>query len=57
MGSVDVVSGCSFKEIYRFPHITLISLLLLQLLFFDNTVPTFCSLCENITTCLWHSDL
>ena len=36
MESMGVASGCGFKEVYRFPHITYpyILLLLLYLLFF-----------------------
>ena len=38
--SMGVASGCSCKEVYRFPHI--LSLLLLYLLFCSR-IPTFCS--------------
>ena len=34
----------SCKEVYRFPHITYTYVLLLYLLFFCSSIPTFCSL-------------
>ena len=41
--SMGVASGCGCKEVYRFPQYCL-SLLLLYLLFFCSSIPTFCSL-------------
>ena len=35
--TMDVSSGCGFKEVYRFPHITYPYILLLYLLFFAAT--------------------
>ena len=35
--SIGVTSGCGCKEVYRFPHITLVSVL------FCSSIPTFCS--------------
>ena len=40
MESVDVVSGCGFKKIYRFPHILLIPTPLASDLF-GSVVPAF----------------
>ena len=40
---VGVATGCGCKEVYRFPHTTYPSLLLLYLFFFCSSIPTFCS--------------
>ena len=32
-----------YKEVYRFPHNYYLSLILLYLLFFCSSIPTFCS--------------
>ena len=41
--SMGVASGCGCKEVYRFPHIYYLSLLLLYLFFFQQH-PYFCSI-------------
>ena len=40
---MGVATGCGFKEIYRFPHTTYLSLLLLYLYFFAAASLLFCS--------------
>ena len=46
--SMGVASGCGCKEVYRFPHIYYLSLLLLYLFFFTAASLLFVHLKKNI---------
>ena len=45
---MGVATGCGCKEVYRFPHTSYLSLLLLYLLFFTAASLIFCSLKKNV---------